>query len=66
MFRTGILRSLLSPVSRLGSALELPLVELSGYASAARLLPTWCALAVGEPAFSPIPLLDSSTLATLI
>ena len=34
-----------------------PLVELLGYASAARLLPTRCAFAVGEP----IPLLDSST-----
>ena len=45
MFRTGILRSLLSPVSRLGFAL----VELLGYVSAARLLPARCALAVGEP-----------------
>ena len=33
------------------------LVELLGYASAARLSPTRCALAVGEP----IPLRDSST-----
>ena len=44
MVRTGIQRSLLSPVSRLGSAL----VELLGYAFAARLSPTRCALAEGE------------------
>ena len=34
-----------------------PLVELLGYASAARLSPTRCPLAVGEP----IPFMDLST-----
>ena len=34
-----------------------PLVELLGYASKARLSPTRCVLAVGEP----IPFMDSST-----
>ena len=33
------------------------LVELLGYASAARILPAWCMLPMGES----IPLLDSST-----
>ena len=46
-------------VSRLSvrQGVRAPLVELLGYVSAARLSPTRCALAVGEP----IPFMGSST-----
>ena len=54
MVRTGILRSLLSPVSR---GVRAPLVELLGYASDARLSLTRCELAVGEQFLSWIRVL---------